>query len=520
MPWLVLIVAIGVSLRIHGLLAEPVWLDEVYSYWFAMKPWRELWGAVPVYDPHPPLYYSFTKLATFGGTSESWLRLPALLFGILTIPIVYAASRIALGPRGRHASLLAASLFALNAFQIQYSQEARPYSMLACAVALLLLSGASVLRSMESYADPGHPAATTPIATRQWLLFGVCVGLVTWAHYTAAIVGATAGLTIAVISVAERRLRTDLSGLGLAAVAAGGVAALPLYWAGVQFLASAPTAWIHPPDLASTAGILERVAGLGPFAGLIDRLGLPWARISCATAVVGIAGFGTWQSWRAGQRASAVFLGAMAAVPLTLMIVLSLTLRPMLIGRTVIWEAVPLTLLAAAALQSVRVPVWRRIATVIVVAALMTSVVLHKRDFRKEPWDQITAAIISSVRPGDGIIMHPNRVELPFEYYWARSASRPAVEPPVLSLPAPFPSYVVPLPGVPMDFSRLRLRDVDIAKAVDASSRWSRTWLVTRAASIYDRDKRLLSALVPPTKRATVILDAEGTRLLLIEPRD
>lgn len=128
------IVLLGSWLRILDLGAASLWFDEAYSVKFAGMPWSTLW--LSGYDNTPPLYYSFLKLFLSIDDSEFIIRLPSALAGILTIPLVYWAGRLLGGP---WAGLGAALFLALSTAQIEYSQEARAYSLLGTGIALALV---------------------------------------------------------------------------------------------------------------------------------------------------------------------------------------------------------------------------------------------------------------------------------------------------------------------------------------------------------------------------------------------
>ncbi|MGB5493634.1 MAG: glycosyltransferase family 39 protein, partial [Sedimenticolaceae bacterium] len=131
---LALIVVAGAIVRLWGLGDASLWLDEAASVQFAGLPWSTLW--LTGYDNAPPLYYSVLKVVLFISDSEFAVRLPSLVFGVLTIPVVYWAGRLVAGPQG---ALAAALVFALSAAQVEYSQEARAYSLLVFALALALV---------------------------------------------------------------------------------------------------------------------------------------------------------------------------------------------------------------------------------------------------------------------------------------------------------------------------------------------------------------------------------------------
>ena len=65
-----LIILIATALRTLTLPDRPLWLDETYSAWFASRSLVELWTEVPLYETHPPLYYTLLKgwISLFGSS--------------------------------------------------------------------------------------------------------------------------------------------------------------------------------------------------------------------------------------------------------------------------------------------------------------------------------------------------------------------------------------------------------------------------------------------------------------------
>ncbi|MCX6816313.1 MAG: glycosyltransferase family 39 protein [Candidatus Beckwithbacteria bacterium] len=108
-------------------LNQSLWLDEALQfksiYYFSLK------DLLTVYLPgdfNPPLSYlvNFFFSRIFG-YSEIALRLPSVIFGVLTVWLVYKLSRGKIWP---------ALLLATSGLHIYYSQEARMYSLAALAV--------------------------------------------------------------------------------------------------------------------------------------------------------------------------------------------------------------------------------------------------------------------------------------------------------------------------------------------------------------------------------------------------
>ncbi len=79
------------------------------------------------YDFHPPLYYLFMKLwSNFLGYSELALRLPSIIFSLLTGYLIYKITKELFG---KITGLWATSFFLFNPLLVYYSQEARMYML-------------------------------------------------------------------------------------------------------------------------------------------------------------------------------------------------------------------------------------------------------------------------------------------------------------------------------------------------------------------------------------------------------
>src|SRR4029453_15341079 len=84
----------------------------------------------------PPGYLFLVQLTTsLLGISEPALRLPALVAGILMLPLAWLAARRVLPHR---AALLALALLALSPLLIYYSNEVKPYAFDGMVAALLV----------------------------------------------------------------------------------------------------------------------------------------------------------------------------------------------------------------------------------------------------------------------------------------------------------------------------------------------------------------------------------------------
>ena len=111
-------------------LNQSLWLDEATTAYVASHfNFGEIITRFAPSDFHPPLYYLVIRAwSLVFGTSEIALRMPSVIFGVLTIWVVYKIGK----------SKLAALLAATSGLLIYYSQEARMYSLVTLLVSYLV----------------------------------------------------------------------------------------------------------------------------------------------------------------------------------------------------------------------------------------------------------------------------------------------------------------------------------------------------------------------------------------------
>ncbi|HEY7535959.1 MAG TPA: glycosyltransferase family 39 protein, partial [Thermodesulfobacteriota bacterium] len=123
---LILIIFIGASLRLYELGSNSLWFDEAISVWFSSKSLGTILIKQPSGDVHPPLYYLLLNLwiGTFG-SGEFEVRLLSVIFGVLSIPLLYIIVKRLFGTLP---ALISTLLLAISPLHIYHSQEARMYS--------------------------------------------------------------------------------------------------------------------------------------------------------------------------------------------------------------------------------------------------------------------------------------------------------------------------------------------------------------------------------------------------------
>lgn len=152
---LVLIVGLAFGLRLFHLGHQELRGDEAFDALFAAQPVPVILGQLQLEQPYPPLFHVGLHFwLGLVGQSEAMQRLPALISGVLLVPLVYQVARLTLG---EVTGLIAAALVAVNPFYTWHSQDGRMYSLLAMLsvaslwLALRLLQGRASIRVAVAY---------------------------------------------------------------------------------------------------------------------------------------------------------------------------------------------------------------------------------------------------------------------------------------------------------------------------------------------------------------------------------
>ena len=163
-------------------LFQPMRYDESVTYvHYASRPFYI--GATTYTAPNNHVLHTLlvhVSTALFGGAPWA-IRLPAFLAGVLLVPASYVAARLLYG---RVAALLAVALVATSSTLIEYSTNARGYTLVALATVCLVALGVH-LRSSSSVA--GWTAFAVVGALGLWTVPTMLYALVTVAAWLAVI---------------------------------------------------------------------------------------------------------------------------------------------------------------------------------------------------------------------------------------------------------------------------------------------------------------------------------------------
>lgn len=296
------ITLMGLLVRLYNLGGPSLTADEALSAVFYSRPLGELFRTLVADDLHPPLYPLLLGgwMALFG-QSETVLRLPSVLVGVLLVPATAAAARTfwRRDPDATLIGLLAAALTAVSPVEVYYSQVARNYML----VTLLgLLSGVALFRGLR---DGGW---------RGWLPYTLAVAAALYTHYNAFLV---LPAQVLVVLLLARPYRRRLVGFALALF--GGLllfAPWALYMVKQLLRISDYLAIPQSVSDMGRAALTELVAGAA--GGELGRFLVPLIALALGLVVLGLGS--VMRAVGAEERAATLYLFLAAALPVGILL--------------------------------------------------------------------------------------------------------------------------------------------------------------------------------------------------------
>lgn len=399
------ILLVGAWLRLWNLGEISLWHDEMMSIGFARLPWGTLW--LSGYDNHPPAYYSLLKLALTFGDSEWIIRAPSALTGIATIALIFWAGSIIAGARG---GLGAALLFSLSAAQIEFSQEARPYSLLVFALAIAVI-GFLMITSQECDVQPGITRRSKRAASVfGYALYTAGCLLALYAHGIAVFALACFQFAFLAFWIATKgsRFRTALPWLAANIF----VFLLWLPWLVIlvqERIGSGSFDWLEHASAASALGQLAYVHAFH-----YVWTAKPWIDI----AMFVVLGIG---AYRLRQRPHLlVLLVSIALVGPTLIWLVGFA-KPIFMIRTIIWSGIGGSLLFGTAFSALNWRSWIPSMALVGIIALRSAYAFHMTaGGENEDWKGVYQRTRTQEAEADtpiASILCTNHAPMPLSYY-------------------------------------------------------------------------------------------------------
>ncbi len=398
---LVLITVLAGVLRFHSLAAKSFWFDEGVSVAIARLDWynfaRILWRR----EANMSSYYFLLHFWLHLGGSEFFVRTLSVLFAMASVPAIYLLGRRLFDSR---VGLTAAALMAVNAYHLQYSQDARSYSLM---VLLCLLSSLYFLKCL------------TEPSGRKRAAYVISSALAVYAQFFSLLLVAAQWVSLKVLDREQipGQTRNDWGWIALlvspvlAFVATTGTG--PLRWVqrpGLKDL------WVFALHLTGNGGLLLLLACL---AACLAAL-LPGLRSQMRVS---------WEAWRYR------FLVLWLVLPIVFTLSLSLA-KPLFVPRYFIFCLPALLLLVACGVTRLR-PAWLKVPAVLFLLALSLrgTAGYYKRDLdiQRDDWRAASQYLFDQTQPGDALLFHVPMGRMPYEFY--HSVLRPGSAVPVVLYP-------------------------------------------------------------------------------------
>ena len=388
---LLVILAAALAVRMVGLGSESFWLDEGFAAQMAESASPREWAK----DMHPPLYYALLSAWSHVDSSDAGLRFLSVLFGVLTIPVVYAIARRLFG---LEAALWSALILSAAQLHVVYSQEARMYT-------LMVLLYAGILWGVMEVVYEGRARAG-------WVAYVACATLLVYSHG----VGALYCMILAAIFLVMMLAKPGRGPWWWKYVAANLiVAALCAPWVGVM-LARTRTVlggfWIERPEFVMPVRIVLYDFAMPKLSGTLSQssalaamiLPVKWLLPLPFAACMAVGVLRHERGNRAGM--AAVFTAML--LPVAALYALSVTVRPVLLTRSALPAVAPYALALGAAV-CVRKP-WRLPARVLLtlgMIVLCTGTFLVLRQGQgKEGWKSASRYLQTEAKRGDVLLVY------------------------------------------------------------------------------------------------------------------
>ncbi len=389
-----LIMVIGLVLRLWNLGSASLWTDEVLTAIRAQAPFRESLKSIMSSGNQTPVY--FLSLRLFPNSTETLLRLPSALFGLLGVALLMAVTlRLYRNPE---MALWAGALLAVNPFHVWLSRTARPYSLvfvLALVIAFLFLQ---MLRG-----------------NRSRLLWGAFIGASAIAYATHFTAVGLFGAQAMIFFFNKQTHRWSRRWLAAQAVAAVPV----LIWTYLVLRDLPPVAsyWIPRPELRDIPLTLWNMT-LG-YDGVFKWAMVPGLMIVTLGIILGL-GYALGDRQRDERN---FFWMWLIVGPLAFSFLLSTLIVSIYVDRyfMVLLPALLLLMVQAWARFSPRL--WR-VALGVIIATCLYSVLFSFVDgsYHRDDWRDAAAYVAERVEDGDAIVLERDNTFEAFTRYYQQSA--------------------------------------------------------------------------------------------------
>jgi len=313
---LFLLISLGSFLRLYKLDNKGLWFDEIGEVIVASS--NSISDVLLGASHHlaPPLDYLILHVFLHFGNSDFIVRFPSVIFGILSIPLIYKIGKLLFGVKE---GLIGAFLLSIAPMHIWYSQETRMYSLF---VFLSLLSLLFFIKAINEN------------TVMTWLGFIISTTLNMYTHYFAFFIILIYLLFLIVLVFKNR----DFTDKNMFLIQMDKTTLFHFILSiSVVFLFYIPQISILLRQTSGLNGILSY--GLPPtlyfFEMILYKMG-PW-NIPGLVAYLGLFLYGLWHIFKTEHRDQIILLALWTIVPIMLSFMLTYTRGPMTTERNLIF---------------------------------------------------------------------------------------------------------------------------------------------------------------------------------------
>lgn len=392
--YLIFVVAIAAAARLISLTKSNIWHDEGFTMMLLKHDTLDI-IARTARDVHPPLYYIATHWwSILFGNSEFAIRGFSLLCGIGIVILTYfIVKRLNFSET---TARLATLLVAIGPFLIRYSQEARMYSMaalLVCLATLILLITFDKKHSVKKQ-------------LLWWLFYGLVMALALYTHYYVAfIVPVHVGLAIwkfgGIVPLIKSKNWWS-----------GNLLALVLFTPWIptvlsQFNRVQAGFWIPPVDAETLPNTLMQFMTFGSntLPSAIEALLL----IAFACAL-------TMSIYTSRKKLGLVFLTAWAAVPLLIVLLISLK-QPVYYDRYFVYSSIAFYIILAVLVLHKRIRPWVRNGLIALICVTSIIGIYNVYIQANHQMGAIGNYVSANYQPGDVLVSGELYTYFDFSYY-------------------------------------------------------------------------------------------------------
>jgi len=435
--WFCCLLVLALSLRVVALGKRSFWLDEATSCLLAQCDWHTFVTALYKYQANMALYYFLLRWWAHFGNSEAWLRLLSVLFGVAAIPLLYKLGQVVFDTR---TARIAALLMTVHVLHIQFSQEARGYSL---EVFLAILSGYLFVSMLVSS------------SRRIVVAYILASALLVYAHLFGVLLLAAEWSCAVVLSHSTHTNKR----VGIAAMLIC-ILVAPLIFSLLVVSDRTQLSWISRVNSSSLYQFANLFSGNGGMVLLILYISL-----LCSSL---------WSHLRRSKESGRVevnysFVWMWLVLPMFVVGAIS-RYHPILQSRYLLFCLPPFLLIASDGLVQIksRLIFFAALVSISCLSAFgLTAYFAYRVDQdHSDDWRDATSYCLSHMRSGDAVLFTYSSEEMPFRAYERRIAAHPGS---------------VPLLPQQTDLELLstKAKWANAADAHDAMAHATRIWVVT-----------------------------------------